>query len=152
MDFIDSLIENDSIILDVEAHNWEDVIQKTVQPLINSNAVTQQYVDEIIKSTYETGPYYILKENFAMPHAEPGYYVKKDSFSFITLKEPVLFPEDQFVKVLVCLATTSHDNHLGKALPQIATLFSDKQIFTDIDQAESKTDILNIFKERDRHK
>lgn len=148
MDFLDSLIENDSVVLNIEASNWEEAIQKTVQPLINSYAVSQQYVDEIIKSTKEMGPYYILIENFAMPHARPGSYVIKDSFSFITLKESVLFPEDQSVKVLVCLAATSNENHLGSALPQIATIFSDDHIFEEISRAKTKNDILDLFKER----
>lgn len=148
VDFLDSLIENDSVLLNVEASSWEEAIQKTVQPLINSEAVSQQYVEEIIKSTNEMGPYYILIENFAMPHARPGSYVMKDSFSFVTLKEPVLFPEDQSVKVLVCLAATSNENHLGSALPQIAAIFSDSSIFEEINQAKTKTDIVDLFKER----
>jgi len=103
MDFTESLIKNNSIVLNVEAHNWKEVIQKTVQPLIDSNAVTQQYVEEIIKSTEEFGSYYILVDKFAMPHARPdNSYIKKDSFSFITLKKPVSFPGDQPVEFLAC--------------------------------------------------
>ncbi|MEH7254222.1 PTS sugar transporter subunit IIA [Neobacillus niacini] len=145
MNFKDSLIENDSIVLDVEVNDWKEAIQEAVNPLISAEAVTQQYVEEIIKSTNELGPYYVLLPNFAMPHARPGDYVKKDAFSFITLKKPVYFSESQPVKVIVCLAAKSSENHLEVALPQIADVFSDESIFEKIDQAKTKEDILELL-------
>ena len=149
MDFTKSLIENDSIALNVEANDWKEVIQKSVQPLIDSKAVTQQYVEEIIKSTEKFGSYYILLDRFAMPHARPdNSYIKKDSFSFIILKKPVFFPDDQPVEFLACLAATSKETHLGESLPQIATIFSEKSIFDELKEAQTKEEVLKIFNKR----
>lgn len=148
MNFSESLIENDSIVLNEEAEDWEEAIQVAVNPLIKSGAVTQQYVEEIKKSTEEMGAYYVLIPNFAMPHARPGDYVKRDSFSFVVLNEPVQFPGDEMVKVLVCLAATNNEAHLEVAMPQVASVFSDEGIFEKIDGAKTKEDILKIVKER----
>jgi PTS system ascorbate-specific IIA component len=148
MNFKESLIENDSIVLNEVANDWEEAIQVAVDPLIKSGAVTQQYFEEIKKSTLEMGAYYILLPNFAMPHARPGDYVKKDSFSFIVLKEPVNFPGDEQVKILVCLAATNDKEHLEVAMPQVANVFSDENIFEEIYKAKTKEDILKIVEER----
>ncbi|MFK4996739.1 PTS sugar transporter subunit IIA [Bacillus sp. N9] len=123
VDFKSSLIENDSILLNQKADTWQEAIKITVDLLVKAEAVTEEYYDKIIESTKEMGAYYILCPKMAMPHARPGDYVLKDSFSFVTLKEPVLFPGEQEVDVLVCLAATNDDNHLQQALPQIATFF-----------------------------
>lgn len=148
MNFKESLIENDSIVLNEVAKNWEEAIQVAVDPLIKSGAVTQQYVEEIKNSTLEMGAYYILLPNFALPHARPGDYVKKDSFSFIVLEEPVIFPGDSSVKILVCLAATNDKEHLEVAMPQVANVFSDENIFEEIYKAKTKEDILHLIEER----
>ena len=119
-----------------------------IRDRIKSGAVTQEYVEEIKKSTLEMGAYYILLPNFAMPHARPGDYVKKDSFSFIVLKEPVNFPGDESVKVLVCLAATDNKAHLEVAMPQVANVFSDEDIFDEIYEAKTKEDIIKIVEKR----
>ncbi|MCM3763641.1 PTS sugar transporter subunit IIA [Neobacillus niacini] len=145
MDLKESLIENQSIVLNAKAATWKEAIRLAVEPLIKSKAVTEIYYDEIIMSTEEMGAYYILCPKMAMPHARPGEYVLKDSFSFVTLSSPVMFPGDQEVDILVCLAATSNENHLGNALPQIATLFSQEEVFEKIYRVKDQNELLQLI-------
>ncbi|MBS4210188.1 PTS sugar transporter subunit IIA [Bacillus sp. FJAT-50079] len=145
VDFKMSLIENNSILLNQEADTWQEAVKMVVDLLVKAGTVTEEYYDKIIKSTEELGAYYILCPKMAMPHARPGDYVLKDSFSFLTLKKPVLFPGEQEVDVLVCLAATNSDNHLEQALPQIATFFSQDQIFEKIYRSATAEDLLKLI-------
>ncbi|MBF0849075.1 arginine--tRNA ligase, partial [Streptococcus danieliae] len=82
----------------------------------SSYAVTREYYEAILESTEEYGPYYILMPGMAMPHAKAGVGVNRDSFSLITLDEPVAFSDGKEVSVLVTLAATSADIHTSVAI------------------------------------
>ena len=101
MTLLDSLKENNSIGLKKEAKTWEEAIEACMQPLLDKGTVQRKYVDAIIERTKELGPFYILAPGLAMPHERPEMGVNKSSFSFITLKEPVSFPDGQEVDILI---------------------------------------------------
>ena len=98
--------ENNSIRLGLSAKTWQEAVKLSVDPLIESGAVTEKYYENIIASTEEHGPYYVLMPGMAMPHAMAGEGVRRDSFSLVTLTEPVTFSDGKEVSVLLCLAAT----------------------------------------------
>lgn len=118
-----AFIENESIRLGLGADTWQEAVKLSVQPLIESGAVKEDYYQAIIESTEEFGPYYILMPGMAMPHARPEAGVVRDAFSLVTLTKPVRFPDGKEVQVLVALAATSSAIHTSVAIPQIIALF-----------------------------
>ena len=84
MTLLDSLKENNSVILKKEAETWEEAIKVCMQPLLDKGTIEQEYVDAIIERTKELGPFYILAPGLAMPHERPEKGVNKDCFSFVT--------------------------------------------------------------------
>ena len=146
MTLLESLLENNSIALSQKAETWEEAVEKCMLPLINSNAVERRYLEAIIKKTNELGPFYILAPGLAMPHERPEKGVNKDSFSFVTLKESVKFPDGQEVDILIGLAATSTDIHNGEAIPQIVSIFDDEDAFEKIREAKIPEDIYEIIK------
>ena len=94
MNLKNSLIENNSIAINQVATSWREAIKISTDMLVKSGAIEERYYDDIIKNTMEYGPYYIIMPEVAMPHARPESGVKKDSFSLVTLEEPVSFGED----------------------------------------------------------
>lgn len=123
MNLVQALKENNSIRLNLSAEDWKEAIKLSVEPLIESGAVSKEYYQAIIESTEEYGPYYILMPGMAMPHARPEAGVNKNAFSLITLTEPVTFSDGKEVSVLLTLAATSSDIHTSVAIPQIVALF-----------------------------
>ncbi|OZV23016.1 PTS sugar transporter subunit IIA [Streptococcus sobrinus] len=123
MNLASSFKENNSIRLGLTADSWQDAVHKAVEPLIDSGAVTEDYYQAIIASTEKYGPYYILMPGMAMPHAEAGVGVNKDSFALITLTKPVAFSDGKEVSVLLTLAAKSAAIHTTVAIPQIIALF-----------------------------
>ncbi|MGL5049909.1 MAG: PTS sugar transporter subunit IIA [Cetobacterium sp.] len=146
MNLKSSLIENNSIALGKTAQNWKDAIKISTDLLVKSGAIEERYYDDIIKKTLEYGPYYIIMPEVAMPHARPESGVIKDSFSLVTLKEPVFFGEDVgHVSVLITLAATSADNHNEFGLVQVADLFEDEENILKIKNAKTKEEILALI-------
>lgn len=123
MNLAQAFKENNSIRLGLTASDWKEAVKLSVDPLIESGAVTEEYFHAIIESTEEFGPYYILMPGMAMPHSRPEAGVNRDSFSLITLTEPVTFSDGKEVSVLLTLAATSSKIHTSVAIPQIIALF-----------------------------
>lgn len=147
MNLTQALIDNDSIQLGLTAETWEEAVQLSVQPLIDSGAVKPEYYDAIIESTEHYGPYYILMPGMAMPHARPEAGVLKDSFSLITLKEPVQFSDGKEVSILLTLAATSSQIHNSVAIPQIVALFDLENSISRLTSCKTKEEVLSIIEE-----
>lgn len=146
MNLKNSLIENNSIAINQVATSWREAIKISTDMLVKSGAIEERYYDDIIKNTMEYGPYYIIMPEVAMPHARPESGVKKDSFSLVTLEEPVSFGEDVgHISILVTLAATSSDNHNEFGLVQVANLFENEENILKIKNAKTKEEILALI-------
>ncbi|WNZ91508.1 PTS sugar transporter subunit IIA [Streptococcus iniae] len=147
MNLKQAFIDNDSIRLGLSATTWQEAVKLSVDPLIESGAVKEEYYDAIIESTEEYGPYYILMPGMAMPHARPEAGVQKDAFSLITLKEPVTFSDGKQAQVLLALAATSSAIHASVAIPQIIALFELENAIERLATCQTKEDVLAMVDE-----
>ncbi|RWX55137.1 PTS ascorbate-specific subunit IIBC [Photobacterium chitinilyticum] len=133
VNFRQSLIENNSIMLQANAASWEQAIKLGTDMLITSGAVEQRYHDTIIRSVEKLGPYIVIAPNFAMPHARPEDGVNRTAFSLVTLKEPVYFEgEAEPVDVMITLAGSSSDEHM-QGLTEVTRVLEDEDSETGID-------------------
>ncbi|MEW6857812.1 PTS sugar transporter subunit IIA [Streptococcus iniae] len=147
MNLKQAFIDNDSIRLGLSATTWQEAVKLSVDPLIESGAVKEEYYDAIIESTEEYSPYYILMPGMAMPHARPEAGVQKDAFSLITLKEPVTFSDGKQAQVLLALAATSSAIHASVAIPQIIALFELENAIERLAACQTKEDVLAMVDE-----
>lgn len=147
MNLTKSFKENHSIRLGLEATTWQEAVHLSVQPLIDSGAVTEKYYENIIVSTEEHGPYYILMPGMAMPHAMAGEGVNRDAFSLITLKKPVVFSDGKEVSVLLCLAATTPAIHTSVAIPQIIALFELENSIQRLVDCQTPEEVLAMVEE-----
>lgn len=112
--------------------------------MAKAQLVKLQYADDIINATKKFGPYYIVAENVAMPHATSENNVLNNGYGMLILKHPVLCG-DQKVQVVICLAATSPDFHVAVSLPQIAALFDDPQMDQKLINAKTNDEIFDII-------
>lgn len=147
MNLTQALTENNSIRLGLSASTWQEAVRLSVDPLIESGAVTEEYYHAIIESTEENGPYYILMPGMAMPHARPEAGVQRDSFSLITLTEPVKFSDGKEVSVLLTLAATSSKIHTSVAIPQIIALFELENSIARLEACKTPEEVLAMIDE-----
>ncbi|RGT56328.1 PTS sugar transporter subunit IIA [Solobacterium moorei] len=111
---MEELIQKKNIEVNIDVDNWEDAIKSVGYLLMNSKQIEDGYVNSMINSVKELGPYIVLSQGFALAHAAPNTEtVHKPSLAIVTLKKPVKFgsPNDP-VKVLMCLACMDKATHL----------------------------------------
>ncbi|MDG3086233.1 PTS sugar transporter subunit IIA [Vibrio hannami] len=131
MGFKQSLIDNNSIKLNVEATEWRDAIKVGTDMLIASGAVEPSYHEAIINSIEKLGPYICIAPDFAMPHARPEDGVNRTAFALVTLANPIDIEGEQ-VKVMVTLAGSSSDEHM-EGLMEVTQVLDDEDSETGVD-------------------
>lgn len=147
MKLVDSLLENNSILIAQDASNWEEAVKLGTDVLVKSGAIENRYYEEIVKTTKEIGPYYILMPGVAMPHSRPDAGVIKDCFGITILNNPIKFGEEEheYAQILLTLAATSSDAHAEVAIPQIMELLDDEENVDRLIAAKSVDEVLAII-------
>lgn len=147
MKLVDSLLENNSILIAQDANSWEEAVKLGTDVLVKSGAIENRYYEEIVKSTKEIGPYYILMPGVAMPHSRPDAGVIKDCFGITILNNPVKFgdEEHEYAQILLTLAATSSDAHAEVAIPQIMELLDDEENVDRLISARTIEEVLSII-------
>ncbi|MDB1126050.1 PTS sugar transporter subunit IIA [Vibrio algarum] len=131
MGFKQSLIDNNSIKLNVETTDWREAIKVGTDMLEASGAVEPSYYKAIVSSIENLGPYICIAPDFAMPHARPEDGVKKTAFALVTLAKPLDIEGEQ-VKVMVTLAGGSSDEHM-EGLMEVTQVLDDEESESGVD-------------------
>jgi len=127
--------------------SWKEAIIESSRPLLENGYVTQSYINSIINSIIEHGPYIVIIPNVAIPHARPETGSIKVGFSVTLLEEPVAFSElpEHRVRLLLTLSGLNVETHL-EMLKAIVKVIADKDKFERIIKATTKQEILELFK------
>ena len=140
------LLSEELILLNNNASDWEDAIRKAAQPLVAEKKVTESYVDDIIVGVKNNGPYIVLTEHVALPHARPESGAIESAIGVATLKTPVEFGNEANdpVKYLFTLSAKDSSQHLS-ALSELAGLFEDKEFFNLLDNSNNPEEIMEYI-------
>lgn len=132
-----------------EAPTWQSAVETASKPLIESGTITQKYIDNMITSVKDNGPYMVLSDYFALMHARPGEGVNKLGMSLLVSKEPVDL-EGKPVKIFFILAAVDNVSHL-QSLQQIMSVFMDDDSYQLILNGNKK-EIVNLFEKKEEQK
>ena len=131
-------------------NDWQTAVRSASKPLLEQGYIEESYVEAIISSVNEIGPYIVLAPKVAVPHASPDAGVHRLGISLLQLKEPVNFgsedDEDKNVQLIFVLATIDSTAHL-KALQQLALILDDDDIIESLIKAETPEEILVLIEE-----
>jgi len=115
--------------------DWKEAIAYAAEPLLKDGSIDQSYIDEMIKAVETYGPYIVLADGFALPHASNKKGVNELSMALLVVKEPVDLLGKP-VHLFVVLASIDNTTHL-KALASLTELLYDEknmEIFKSGDQ------------------
>ena len=129
-----------------EVVDWKTAIQLAANPLLESQYITQKYIDAMIETVINVGPYFIVCPLVAIPHARPEDGVNKLSMSLLKINEVVNFSNEKEheVKLIVVLAAEDNTSHL-KALSELTELLSNENDVNTILDSRSCDEILTII-------
>ncbi|MDT2828723.1 PTS sugar transporter subunit IIA [Enterococcus viikkiensis] len=144
---LSKVIKEDYIQLDVEANDFPDAISQALEPLVEDDAATQEYVDAVIKIYQETGPYIVITKNVALPHAPVSEGAKKVAIGFTRLKNAIVsgYECNDPVKYLFPLSAKDSQSHI-ELLSELADLLGDPVFIEFLENVSSKEEFINYLK------
>lgn len=140
---IEKIIGKELIQLKVQAVDWKDAIHKSGKPLVDSRNVTQKYVEEIIHSVEEYGPYFVIAPHVALAHAPSEFGANRLAMGITTLTPGIKFnnADNDPVRYVFTLSSPDSESHL-KAMQELVELLSEKEFYKILDDAEQPEDVL----------
>ncbi|MGQ4892967.1 MAG: PTS sugar transporter subunit IIA [Candidatus Njordarchaeia archaeon] len=141
-------MKKEAIKTNVEAKDWREAVRKIGEILVKIGAAEPQYVDAMIKTVLEMGPYIVMAKGIALPHARPEEGAKKPALAIVKLKTPVEFgnPDNDPVGILIAFSTPDSKAHV-KALSQLAKILMKQENIEKLRKANAPSKIYEIFKE-----
>lgn len=128
--------------------NWQEAVGLAAQPLLAHGYIEESYIQAMIASINETGPYIVLAPKVAVPHASPDSGVHQLGISLLQVKEPVDFSEDddddKKVQLIFVLAAVDSTAHL-RALQELALILDDEEAIDSLIAASDPREILAII-------
>ncbi len=129
-----------------KVNSWEEAIRLSSRELIAQEFMQESYLEAMIDNINEFGPYIILTDGVAMPHTRPENGAIRTGFSFLKLKEGILFPDtDVPVTLLFTLSAADADSHI-EAIMKLADILGDDATLERLNQVTNKEEFLNIIK------
>jgi mannitol/fructose-specific phosphotransferase system IIA component (Ntr-type) len=112
---LSEIVSPKNIRLNKSAENREEAIRLAGEVLIDNDVVENRYVDAMVDSCNELGPYIVLVPGVAMPHARPECGANKVGISIVTLEKPIVFgnEENDPVHTVIAIASDNNENHIG---------------------------------------
>lgn len=135
---LEELLPIERISLNVQAGDWEEAIRAIGKLMVDTGVVEERYIDGMVNTTKELGPYIVIAPGVAIPHSRPEDGVISPCLAYARLVPPVNFgnKENDPVQILFALGALDHEQHI-ESLGQIAEILSDKIKFDNLLKAET---------------
>ena len=145
---IEKIINKDVVEVNVEVENWEGAVKAAGDILVKNNKVKEEYIEAMIDTVKEIGPYIVMAPGIAMPHARPECGVIDCGISIITLKEPVNFGNKEFdpVKLIFALCAKESESHI-ELLKDLSVILDDDEVIEKCSHIETKDELIEILLE-----
>ncbi|WP_312122845.1 PTS sugar transporter subunit IIA [Pantoea vagans] len=126
--------------------DWQEAIAIAGRPLLTEGAISQDYIEAIIRQKEEIGPFFVIAPQIAMPHARPEEGAHKLGLSIVLLGTPVNFDseENDPVKAIFMFAAPDSNSHI-EMISQLADVLSDENIMARLFNASSQDALMTIL-------
>lgn len=133
--------------IDQEHVSWQNMIQMAGQPLLDDGLIAQEYVDEIITTCTEKGPYMNIGPNIVLAHARPLPSTKKAVMALLLSKQPAALLNDpaHTARLWIFLATPDDRSHI-ELIQKLATLLMDANRVQRVLAANSQEELLGSLR------
>lgn len=141
---LEELLTSQTIQFQSSVSDWKEGIRAAAQPLLELGTIEERYVDSMIQSIEENGPYVIITPGVAIPHSRPEHGVRSLSMSLLKLEEAVEFAPGKSVQLIIVLAAADSESHL-RALVQLTQLLGEESNLQDILESSDKSLLLDYI-------
>lgn len=137
-----SLLKKENVQICETAKNWQDAIRISVLPLEQGGYVESRYKDGIIENIEKLGPYIIIADHIALPHARPEQGAIDTQIGITLFRQDIEFDSrEAAARLFVTLAAKDSNSHLD-ALVQISDLLSDEN---EVEKILESPDVQTLY-------
>lgn len=143
---LSDVLKEENINLCHHANNWEEAVCEAGRLLVEADCAEPRYIDAMIESVKELGPYIVIAKGIAMPHARPGNGSKKVSMSLVRLNKPVEFgnKDNDPVDLVFALSATDNNSHL-QIMADLSSILSNENYIKIIRESNDIREVLNLI-------
>ena len=139
------LVKLENVQICEKANDWRQAIKISVQPLEQGGYVKSCYKDGIIENVEKLGPYIMIADEIAMPHARPEQGAIETQIGITLFREGVRFDgKETTARLFVTLAAKDSDSHVD-ALVKISELLSNDETVEAILEASDVQKLYHYF-------
>lgn len=140
-----NLLKRENVQICESAKDWRDAIRIAVKPLEEHGYVEPRYKEEIISNVENMGPYIVIADNIALPHARPEQGALETQIGVTLFQQNIVFDgKDMPARLFITLAAKDSDSHLD-ALMEISELLSDEEIVQKILEVTDTESLYQYF-------
>ncbi|MEN5017920.1 PTS sugar transporter subunit IIA [Erwinia sp. Eh17-17] len=141
-------INHSNLNLLTHTDNWRKAVEIALQPMIDNGAVQPRYLNAIYDMHEQIGPYYVLGEGIAMPHARPEEGVNHTGLSLLIVSEGVSFGSEDNDPVYIIFALAAIDSHSHiEMIASLSQLFCEDNVVEQLRQARDKAAVMKILQQ-----
>jgi len=140
---------NDRIFIVESVTDWKESVMLSGQLLLRDGCIEASYIDKMIKTCQELGPYIAIAPGIAIPHARPEDGARKVCFSVLVVRNGVNFgSHNDPVYVLMAFSTPDKTSHIS-LIQNLAELLLNKEeeLVKLLREAQSLQDARRILEE-----
>lgn len=121
---------------------WEDAVEAACKPLIEEGVIEEEYVNSIVSSIKNFGPYIVIAPNICIPHAQEGKGVNETAICFMRTEEPVHFSDypEHDARLFFVLASTDNERHMQNLVNMVG-LIEDESVVEKMINSTSVEDL-----------
>lgn len=103
---------------------WDEAIRLASVPLLKTNIITENYINEMIGLVRDYGPYIVIKNRIAIAHAKTEAGANAFGTALLINKKNIQFEDDLNIHYLFVISSSNPKEHL-QILKDISMLASD---------------------------
>lgn len=144
MNMLEKYLEDHIQIME-KIEDWKDSIRFAAKKMIEKGYINSNYVDAMIQNVIVNGSYIIILPKIAIPHARPETGAFKTSISLLKLNQPVIYPENKEVSLILVLAASDNESHLG-LIAELSDLLENSEVINKILNSSHEDEITDLLK------
>ena len=140
------LLKKENVKFIDEAENWKEAIFQSGDLLVSNKKVTSEYVQEMIELVEKHGPYIVLEEGIAMPHAGISENVLETGISLLVVNEKVSLPEGRNANIFLSFAAKNKNDNID-IMNDLFELITKHKFIDEVSKMKSYDQLEQYFKE-----
>ena len=140
------LLKKENVKFIEGAEDWKEAILQSGNLLVSNRKVTSEYVKEMIELVEKHGPYIVIEEGIAMPHAGISENVLETGISLLVVKERVALPEGRNANIFLSFAAKNKNDNID-IMNDLFELITKHKFIDEVSKMKSYGQLKQYFKE-----